>query len=179
MHDPKKIEQLYKQISEINDEKLSIWVEVVLYTWQWWIGVILTVLPWIAWILYRRKDCTFRFLTVGFFIMFISTLLDAIGVQLGYWYYKHAVLPFIPAFAPWDTTLLPVVIMTLLQIKPTVSPYVKGLIFAGLTAYVGEPFFNWIDLYEPTVWKHIYSFPIYFILYLISHCIYNAESFHK
>jgi hypothetical protein len=177
LHTPKEIEELYEQVSETTYEKFAIWADSVLFTWQWWIGVALSIIPWILWFIFRKKESTLRLLTVGFFVMFLSTFLDSIGVQLGFWYYTHAPLPLIPAFFPWDTTLMPVVIMGLIQFKPKWSPYVKGLVFAVLTTYVGEPFFIWIDLYHPTVWKHIYSLPIYFIIYLISNRIYNGKSF--
>ncbi|WP_332694567.1 CBO0543 family protein [Halalkalibacter lacteus] len=120
-----KLEELYKQVSEHTNAKYSIWVDSVLFTWQWWVGVSLSMLPWVLWIVFRRKESTLRLLTVGFFVMFLSTFLDSLGVQLGFWYYKHSVLPLIPAYIPWDATLLPVTIMALLQVKPKVSPYLK------------------------------------------------------
>ncbi|WP_332628938.1 CBO0543 family protein [Halalkalibacter flavus] len=144
MHDPKdekKLEEIYDQVSDLTIEKLSIWLDSVLFTWQWWIGVGLSIIPWILWFLFRQKDCTLRLLTVGFFVIFLSTFLDSLGVQLGFWYYKHSVLPLIPAFLPWDTTLMPITIMTLLQLKPKLNHYLKGLIFALATSYIIEPFF--------------------------------------
>ncbi|MCT8136667.1 hypothetical protein H1D32_02220 [Anaerobacillus sp. CMMVII] len=179
MHDPNKNEDLYKQVSEITYDKFEVWMDSVVFGWQWWIGVGLSILPWLLWLKYRKKESTLRLLTVGFFVMFLSTFLDSIGAQLGFWYYLHAPLPLIPAFFPWDTTLMPVVIMGLIQFKPHVNSYLKGLIFAGLTTYVGEPFFIWIDLYKPTTWKHIYSLPIYFAIYVIANKIYQGNSYHR
>ncbi|MCM3126087.1 CBO0543 family protein, partial [Mesobacillus sp. MER 33] len=117
-------------------------------------------------------------LTAGFFIMFISNFLDSLGVQLGFWYYQYAVVPFIPASMPWNTSLLPVFVMFLLQYKNISSPYIKAIIFATISAFVGEPFAVWIKLYNPVNWKYLYSFPIYIILYLISH-YYSRISFQK
>ncbi|OIJ16803.1 hypothetical protein BKP37_04535 [Anaerobacillus alkalilacustris] len=179
MHDPSKIKELYEHISISTYDKFSIWLNSVVFTWQWWVGVGLSIIPWILWIFFRKKESTLRLLSVGFFVMFLSTFLDSIGAQLGLWYYKYAPLPFIPAFFPWDTTLMPVVIMFLLQIKPKTSPYFKGLIFAVGTSYVGEPFFIWIELYQPVAWKHIHSLPIYFLIYLISNKIYQGNSYYK
>jgi hypothetical protein len=177
VHNPKEIEEMYEKVSELTFEKFAIWVDNVLFTWQWWIGVGLSIIPWVLWLIFRKKESTLRLLTVGFFVMFLSTFLDSIGVQLGFWYYKHAPLPLIPAFFPWDTTLMPVVIMGLIQFKPKWNPYLKGLIFAVLTTFIGEPFFIWIELYQPTVWKHLYSLPIYFLIYLISSKIYHGKSY--
>ncbi|QOY36698.1 CBO0543 family protein [Anaerobacillus isosaccharinicus] len=179
MHDLKKLEELYEEVSIQTYEKFDIWIDHVVFTWQWWVGVGLSIIPWILWFIFRKKESTLRLLTVGFFVIFISTILDSIGVQLGFWYYTHAPLPLIPAFFPWDTTLMPVVIMGLIQFKPKLNPYLKGLLFASLTSFVGEPFFIWMELYKPVVWKSIYSFPIYFLIYMIAHWIYQGKTYHR
>ncbi|WP_227937570.1 CBO0543 family protein [Alkalihalobacillus deserti] len=179
MHKPEDIKELYQDVSEQTVEKFTIWADSVLFSWQWWIGVSLSIVPWILWIKYRRKESTLRLLSVGFFVMFISTLLDSIGVQLGLWYYLHAPLPLIPAFFPWDTTLMPVTVLAFLQFKPKINHYLKALLFAGLAAYIAEPFFTWINFYQPTGWRHIYSFTFYFIIYLISHKMFNGKSYRN
>ncbi|MFC0473941.1 CBO0543 family protein [Robertmurraya beringensis] len=71
---------------------------------------------------------------MGFFnrlilLWFISNFLDSLGVQLGFWYYQYAVVPFIPASMPWNTSLLPVFVMFLLQYKNISSPFIKAIIF--------------------------------------------------
>lgn len=73
LHSPEEIGKLYELVSDTTYEKLEIWSEGVLFTWQWWIGVALTIVPWLLWIIFRKKESTLRFLTVGFFVMFIST----------------------------------------------------------------------------------------------------------
>lgn len=173
----KKVEQLFQETHQVHIELQTLWAKHVLFTWQWWVGVSLTIIPWILWGLLRKKEGTMRFLTVGFFIMFISNLLDSLGVQLGFWYYQYAVIPFIPASVPWNTSLLPVFIMFLLQIKSISNPYIKALIFATISAFIGEPFAVWIQLYDPVNWNYLYSFPIYIVLFLISHYIYHRNSF--
>ena len=174
-----KVEQLYKQTHEANMELQTLWVEHVLFTWQWWVGVSLTIFPWIIWVLLRKKESTMRFLSAGFFIMFISYWLDSLGVQLGFWYYQYAVIPFIPASIPWNTSLLPVFVMFLLQMKNIPNPYIKAFIFATISAFVAEPLAVWIKLYDPIKWKYLYSFPIYIVLFLISHYIYSRNSFQE
>ncbi|QGH34633.1 hypothetical protein GI584_11585 [Gracilibacillus salitolerans] len=172
-----RIQELFEKIHEINNEQIQIWLEYIVFTWQWWIGLGLTIIPWILWFLFRKKDSSLRLLTSGFFMITISTLLDSLGIQLGFWLYKYEVLPFIPAFTPWDVSLIPVFTMFFLQIKPNISPYIKGCVFGVVTAFVAEPFFIFIEIYEPLTWEHIYSIPIYFILYLIAHRICHGKSY--
>ncbi|WP_209121286.1 CBO0543 family protein [Alkalihalobacillus sp. BA299] len=173
-----RLQELFKQIHEISIEQRQLWVEDVVFTWQWWAGIGLAVIPWILWLLLRKKDSSLRLLTAGFFMMFISSWLDSLGIQLGFWLYKYEVIPFIPAFIPWDVSLIPVFTMFLLQIQPNISSFIKGVIFGLVTAFVAEPFFILVEIYKPLTWKHIYSFPIYFILYLIAHRICHGKSYN-
>jgi len=172
-----EVEQLYNKTHEVNNELLTLWIDHVLFMWQWWIGVSLTIIPWMLWGLFRIRESTMRLLTSRFFIMFISAWLDSLGVQLGFWYYQYAVVPFIPSSIPWNTSLLPVFVMFLIQIKSESNPYIKALIFATISAFIGEPVAVWIILYDPVNWKYLYSFPIYIVLFLISHHIYYRKLF--
>ena len=72
---------------------------------------------------------------------------------------------------------LPVTVMFLIQIKPKINPLIKAIIFGILTAFMGEPFFQWLDLYDPQDWKRIYSLPIYIVIYLIAHFISTRKNY--
>ena len=39
----------------------NLCVEHVLFTWQWWVGVSLTIFPWILWLVFRKRECTMHF----------------------------------------------------------------------------------------------------------------------
>jgi hypothetical protein len=41
--------------------------------------------------------------------------------------------------------IMPVTILFLLQIKPKINPWLKALIFAGLSSFLAEPLFNWLQ----------------------------------
>ncbi|WP_420063844.1 CBO0543 family protein [Metabacillus litoralis] len=129
------------------------------------------------WFLYRRKESTDRLLYVAFIVIIISIVLDVIGDQYGIWHYRYNVFPIIPTYFPWDFTLMPVSIISLLQFKPKASPWIKAGLFALGSSYIGEPFFYWIGVYQTIHWKFTYSVPIQFCIYLFSHWIYNKE-FH-
>lgn len=164
----KAIEHSYTLISQANTDMISLWLEYTFLTWQWWLGVALTIVPWIAWIIFKKKESANRLLFVGLFVMLISAWLDLMGILFGLWSYYSNVVPFSPAFLPWDFTLLPVTVMFLLQIKPKISPFIKAVAFSGFSSFIAEPFFNMIGIYNPSHWKYIYSFPIIIVIYLIS-----------
>ncbi|WP_227939525.1 CBO0543 family protein [Alkalihalobacillus deserti] len=172
-------EKTYNLIVQANNQMLEIWKNDVLFTWQWWLGVGLTIIPWLLWIKYRKKDSTIRLLSAGFFVILISSWLDCLGVVLGLWYYVYEVFPFIPSYFPWDFSLLPVIIMVFIQIKPTTHPLIKGITFSGISSFLAEPFFIGIGLYRLLNWEHIYSFPIYIVIYLMADYISKRKTWDK
>ena len=164
----RRTEAVYNSISQANVEMIKVWVKYSFLTWQWWSGVCLAIIPWVLWMIFRKKESTYRLLFVGFFVMLIASWLDLMGILFGLWSYYFNVVPFSPAFFPWDFTLLPVSIMFLLQIKPTFSPIIKAIGFSVFSSFMAEPFFVWIGVYNPKHWRSIYSFPIYIVIYLVS-----------
>ncbi|HUC91610.1 MAG TPA: CBO0543 family protein [Paenibacillus sp.] len=173
----KKDAQLYDKIAAIHDEKYELWIEQVLFSWQWWVGVLLTVVPWVLWLCFRKKESTYRLLLSGLFIVFISSWLDFIGISAGKWHYHYDVLPLLPSFTPWDFSVLPVLAMFLIQIKPKVHPFLKGIVYGAISAFAGEPIFIWLELYTPENWKTYYSFPIFVLIYLSAHWLSGRKHF--
>lgn len=173
----KKAAKIYDLIEKAHDKKIEFWLEHVIFTWQWWLGIFLTVVPWILWFFFRKKESTYRLLLSGLFVILISSWLDFIGVDLGLWHYNYDVMPFLPSYLPWDFTLIPVIIMSLIQFKPDSNPFIKAFIFAVGSAFIGEPFFAWIKTYSPENWKYIYSCPFLFCIYLLGHFVSKRDKF--
>jgi len=171
------LQDAYHAIHEIHKNTVQIWLHTSLFTWEWWLGVGLTVIPWVIWFVFRKQDSTDRLLYAGLFIMIIALWLDFIGVSLGLWSYNYSVVPFIPAYIPWDFSLIPTIVMLLLQYKPGINPFIKAIVFGFLSAFVGGPIFKWIDLYNMEEWKHIFSFGIYMVLYIVTHYISKRNHF--
>ncbi|WP_417897822.1 CBO0543 family protein [Bacillus haimaensis] len=171
--------KVYQLLEKSSDLHIEAWADYVVFTWRWWLLLGLTLIPWIIWLVYRKKESTHRLLFVGFFTIFISLWLDSMGTQLGWWYYKYELIPFTPSFKPWDFSLLPVTTMFFLQFKPSINPFIKGLVYAAIIAFIAEPLFLWLGYYVYPNWEYIYSFFIYFIIYLISHFIVTRNKFER
>lgn len=105
--------------------------------------------------------------------------LDNIGVQLSAWNYLKPVTPVIPSYIPFDFALMPVVVMFLIQYFYNRNPWIIGLIFGVLTAFVGEPIFKLLNIYNPTNWKFIYSIPFYTLIYFLAHKLAARDKFNK
>ncbi len=175
----KGMENSYSLISQANDEMIHLWLSNTFLTWQWWLGVSLATVPWVIWIIFRRKESTNRLLLAGLFAILISSWLDIMGILFGLWSYHYNVVPFSPAFVPWDFTLLPVTIMFFLQIKPYIKPLIKATVFSVCSSFIAEPIFVWIGIYNPKHWEHIYSFPIVIAIYLICDWISKRNHFER
>lgn len=171
------IDSNVNQIEQLINEKIQIWIEYVLFTPLWWLGVALSILPWIFWFKYRKKDSTDRLLYVGLFVMVISLVLDVIGDQFGLWHYRYNVIPVLPTYLPWDLTLMPVAVMTLIQFRPEIHPLIKASFFALTTSYVVEPIITLMKIYQPIQWNYTYSVPIQIVIYLAAHYLSRRTKF--
>ncbi|RBW67832.1 CBO0543 family protein [Bacillus taeanensis] len=174
-----ELNKVFELMNKAQTLKWEVWQEYVIFTAHWWAGIFLTIIPWILWIFFHKKESTNRMLFVGFFIMLISSFLDFLGVRLGLWLYYYDIIPFIPAYFPWDCTLIPVLVMFFIEVKPKTNPLLKALLFGSLTAFVAEPLFEFVGLYKPLKWEHIYSFPIFTSLYLIAHFLSKRKNFQE
>lgn len=174
----KKIRDLYQQNAETNAQYMSLWMEEILFSWRWWVSVVLTIAPWAIWAIFRKRESTLRLLSIGFFTMFLTAWMDYIGVDLGYWYYPVDAIPFAPSFIPYDFCLFPVLVMTLLQFKPRISPYWKAAFFSVFNTFVAEPLLEFLEFYEELRWSPMYSLPIYFAIYLLASWLYHRKSYN-
>jgi hypothetical protein len=173
----KKVGSFYEMNTKANQEYIEFWKEHTLFHWDFWVALIFIIVPIIFWIKIRKKESSNRLLFVGFFVLIIASYLDFVGVQFGKWYYTGKALPTIPSYLPWDWTIFPVFVMTLIQFKPSIPPLIKGLFFAGFSAFVGEPLFLWLGFYVMNDWHTYYSFPIYFVIYLLAHKMSTVKNF--
>ena len=174
----KEVNQLYKLVIKANEDYLQFWLKNTLFHWDFWISlVIFTIIPIVFWLKFRKKESTGRLLFVGMFVLIVSSWFDFLGVLYEKWYYTGKVFPSIPAFIPWDWVIMPIFVMTLIQIKPKSSPILKGLIFASINTFIGEPLLKWLGFYVSMEWNTLYSFPIYFAIYVISYRLSKVKGF--
>jgi hypothetical protein len=170
-----EVDKILQEYGRVHDEIERVWADKMVFTWHWWLDVALSVLPWVLWLIVRDRKKTHSLLYVGFFSMLIATLLDMAGVSQGGWQYNTLLLPYFPNYLPWDLTIMPVVLMLFFQYLPNISPWLKGAVFGATAAYVVEPIFIWLGVYESSGWEHHYSLPIYFAIYMLGYCLYTRS----
>lgn len=169
------LDKAYEAIAQINNKILEIWLNTIIFSWRWWIGVALTIVPWTLWIIFHNKSRTCRLLLIGLIAACTTNFLDMVGLSFGLWHYDWKMLPLFASYIPWDFALFPVSVMFLLQFKPKLNPWIKAFCFAFACAFVFEPLFSWLKMYHATHWNYFYSFFIYLFLYYIYHLIYKAK----
>lgn len=166
-------------VVENNRNLTDLWLNHIVFTWRWWLGVVLSIIPWIFWIKVRNKKDEVRLLFVGLIVAIVTDFLDVIGIFYGLWYYDYKITPLTVIFIPWDFTLFPVSIMLLLQFKPKANVFIKAIGYSLICAFVFEPFFAWLGIYVYKNWSHWYSFIIYSLLYLMFDRIYRSRFLNR
>jgi hypothetical protein len=171
--------EFYSSLNSLHKESYHFWIENILFHPKWWLGVLLTIIPWVLWFIFRKKESSFSFLLSGFFVITISMLFDMIGSVNGFWIYHFETIPLLPSHLPFNLSLMPVTVMFLIQFKPKVNLYFKATLFAILASFIAEPLFIWMGIYQPILWKHIYSFSINFVVYLIAFYLFSRNQFER
>ncbi|WP_079525194.1 CBO0543 family protein [Halobacillus hunanensis] len=163
-------------LRQVFEQQFQIWMDHIVFTWRWWIGVIVIIICLGVWIWLRKKRCSDRLFYAGFFVAFTATFLDSFGEYFGIWTQQYEVFPAF-AYLPWDAFMLPTIIMLLLLFKPHIHPLLKALLLGAFTSFIGLPLMSWLDIYEPTHWKFIYSLPIQMVIYLLAHFFSRRKHF--
>lgn len=167
-----EMDRIVEQYGNLHDELETLWANKMIFTWHWWLDVALAVLPWILWIIVRDRKNTHSLLYAGLFTMLAATLLNMVGVSQHSWNYNTLLLPYFPEYLPWDLTVMPVTAMLFYQFFPKINPWLKGAVFGVMAAFIVEPVFMWLGLYELGGWELHYSLPIYFVIFMIGYWMY-------
>lgn len=173
----KKVEEANAQIVEANRTVQDVIFNVYIYRWNWYLAVALIIVPWVVWAIFRNRESTGRLLVAGLFVMIFSAVLDTVGIENGLWAYPVKVIPSPTLSFSYRLSALPVLAMFFIQYKPRIHPLLKGVIYSGLSAYVGLPLMAKVDLYKKVNWEYSYSFFILLTMYLVAHWLTQLKSF--
>lgn len=173
------LESLISQYQHLHDKYFEMWLHDIFLHWAWWISLIISLGAWIFWIFYRKKESTHRLLYAGVVAMLISVILCYIGSAVGLWYYKDNFTPTFQGWFPYHLSLMPVTIMFLIQTKPHIASWKKGIFHGLLTAFVGEPIFVWTGYYVMTGWGYVYSVPVYALIFIFCDWLTKKNGFEK
>lgn len=151
------------------DKVYENWLFEDFNKWTWWLNVVITIVPFLIWWKFVDRKRQLEIAVFGLHMNIFSSLLDEIGTSMILWDYPNKLIPSHPAFLPFDYTIIPISYMFIYQyFKTTKSFIIASIILSAIFSFIAEPILTSIELYNPIRWKYIYSFPIYFLLAILS-----------
>lgn len=164
------VEKVREQLSEVTRQ---YWTAHNLFTWQWWLLIVLSIVPWLVWWKLVNKQRMIEIALFGAFVALLASILDVIGTNVLFWGYPQQPLWFlIPPLLPIDLTIMPVEHMLLYEYFPRWKGFILALIVvAVISAFLLEPLFSLCGLYKLYSWQYAYSVPIYILKALLAKLI--------
>ncbi|MBM7693942.1 hypothetical protein JOC77_003386 [Peribacillus deserti] len=152
-------EFIHEERTRWADILLEHWYHNVLFSSNWWLLLCCTLIPYLIWWKLADKGRLFEILSYGMLTAIISCFFDTIGVDLGLWDYPSNLFPLVPFFVPADFTAIPVTSMLLFQYFTSWKTFFAASVgLAVVFAYIFEPLFIKLQIFEMYDWKHIYGF---------------------
>ncbi|TYS16598.1 hypothetical protein FZC78_11430 [Rossellomorea vietnamensis] len=157
------------KVRKIEDHLFSLeaegWFRYEFLTEKWFILLAFFLVPWIIWIFLKKRHLLTESVLFGVLVMFITLLVDTVGLQFQFWEYPIEFLPVIPRGLPFDVCMVPAPYMLMYQYFRTWNSFIKALlVMAACFAFIGEPFSIWLNLVHYINWHYFYSFVYYIVL---------------
>jgi len=139
--------------------------EDVIFSYQWWFLLILTIVLWIIWIVLVDKKRLQNIVMIGLLTSLIALLLDDIGYSMALWNYPYYLVPFSSTQTSIDLAIIPVSYMLLYQYFRKWKSYLIALTLITLFAvFVVESLFVKLGIYVLVRWELWYAVPIYILI---------------
>ena len=162
------LNELIETRFKYNHLRKQLFFEEVIFSYQWWILILITVGVWVLWAIVVDRSRFNTILLVGFITTILATVFDDIGISLGLWFYPYQITYFTSRLTPVDMSIVPVFYMLLYQYFSKWKPYLITLFLLCLFAvFVAEPFFVLLNMYIKLNWEYWYSGPIYILIGII------------
>ncbi|KEO85241.1 CBO0543 family protein [Tumebacillus flagellatus] len=166
---------------QLHDQIFYKWLHVDLFSFNWWLSLVLTLLFWMVW--FQQVDRR-RLLEISFYgamITIISIILDIIGVNLVLWSYGSLFEPLTPALIPGDLVMMPVMYSLLYQRygKNWRAFLSASIVLSACVAFLVEPLLVWMGIYKLINWRFVYSFPIYILVSMFTRSFVHKVLCHQ
>jgi hypothetical protein len=156
------LQDLYEAREKILEINYAQWLDYVLFSFNWWFLVVLTIVPWIIWWRLVDKKRILEISFMGTLVMITAVTIDVTGFFFLLWTYFYNDILMMPLLIPFDLTVLPILYMLVYQLFPKWKSYFITLVlFAAGGSFIVEPLFVWMNIYSQHGWNHIFSFSIY------------------
>ncbi|WP_186577192.1 CBO0543 family protein [Aquibacillus kalidii] len=157
---------------EIRDLQIDYWFSETVFTFNWWLLAISSIVVFVVWIIVLDKKRIIEIAAFGLLVGTTTFILDSIGVALVLWSYPDRVIPILPPIAEIHKIHLPITYMIIYQYFSTWRSYLVSVVIASFTfSFILEPLTVWLDIYKIYHWEYIYSFPLYILIGFILRAI--------
>jgi hypothetical protein len=154
-----EVRNLHQQLVDL---RLENWVNNDLFSFQWWLLLLVFILPWIIWWRFVEKKRIYPIMLFGSLLMILVIMLDDLGVELHLWSYPVQLFSLMPRLLAIDQGIIIVAHMFLYQYFKEWKPFIiANVVMALIFTYVFEPLTVWLGIYKLEIWKYTYSLPIY------------------
>jgi|GEM_PF-768410 len=171
-----RLQLLFRLQDKLSATWLDYWQTFSFGTWQFWINVLMLLVPIGVVLILLDKTKALLLGFYGYTVHMLFTYIDAFGSIRALWYYPFKVVPILPISIALDVSLVPVTFMLVYQWtlnhKKNYYLYTTGLCL--FFAFVFKPVMSYLDLFElnrGTTFFHL--LPCYLIIMLVSKWITN------
>ncbi|SMQ86755.1 hypothetical protein SAMN05444673_6769 [Bacillus sp. OV166] len=157
-----------KKREELSTLNLDYYLRHNLFNFDWWLILALTVFSYIIWCRFVDKKRIREILLFGLMIIAIADFIDVLGTGYMLWGYPNMIIPAVPPLYGVNYAFLPVTYSLIYQYTQNWKSFIIAMVIMAIVfAFIGEPLFIWLKIYDLHNWKSIYSFPLYIILGVI------------
>jgi hypothetical protein len=154
--------EIVQMREELKDAVFEYWINHTLFQWEWWVLLVLTIVPWVVFWMVVDKNRTHEILTFGFFIAILTVFVDDLGTFLVWWHYPHSLIGVSPPLVPVDLAITPCSMMIVYQYFRRWKAYLAVTLGLALfSSYIGETLFIMADFYALKSWRPFYSVIFY------------------
>ena len=156
-----EIEQVHQQLLEM---RLDRWLNHDMFSFQWFLLLIVLIVPWIIWWRFVDEKRIYPILLFGSLLTILVMMMDDIGVELQLWSYPYQLVTILPRLISIDQGIIVIAHMLLYQyFKKWKKFIIANAVMAAIFTLICEPVTVWLGIYKLDNWRYIYSFPIYII----------------
>ncbi len=151
---------------------LTRWLEIELFSGSWFAIIGSMAAAYAALYLFIDRGRLRELFLYGSLLAVSFGYIDIVGIETGLWGYKAHFLPLITSLFPYAITLHPIIHMFAYQYAPNWrSFFVTNTIALAFFAFVAQPFYVWVQVFQPLKWNFFYSFILASVISFLARAI--------
>lgn len=156
----------------LRDLSFEHWLNYEVFTWVWWLSLIVTVVFFLIWWKVVDRDRIMQISIHGLIVTILASFLDIAGVELVLWNYPIRVVPYHSLLFHANFIFFPVLFMLIYQYFPQWKRFIfVNTATSAILAFILEPLCARVNQYQPIRWNATYSFILYTVSVILSRLI--------